>query len=392
MICSYENRIYTAFLFVIPFFKKFMQKKTLLAFSIVTISFFILIISQNAYCETSSNQKPIIISVPKYNKTNDYLDIISEDEGPSQILRLFVREILFDVKPTYDDARQVISIHIEKKRGFEDLYNRINHVGQSHDTVFIYPSFTQAAYDTSGFYDYYKMKCDNKCLTVNIPDKIFGGASSSSFGAAVLHLLNFSYVKDQDVDKDPGILREYKRIIVLHNEYVTKREFDAINSHPNVIFLYPNALYAEVKSDYTNNTITLVRGHGYPFKSIRNGFDWNYDNSKYEYDKDCENWHFYKKGNFTMLNCYPEFTILYDMRLLDGLKRNDPTNLGYNISQWLMNKNENTTNGLLQSFDVKGRNLPTWVQRPAVMFLNGEISSDEFQNIIEYLEFKLYRL
>ena len=67
-------------------------------------------------------------------------------------------------------------------------------------------------------------------------------------------------MKDEDVDKNPDILKQYKRIIVLHNEYVTKKEFDAITSHPDVVFLYPNALYAQVEANYTSNTITLVHG------------------------------------------------------------------------------------------------------------------------------------
>lgn len=113
--------------------------------------------------------------------------------------------------------------------------------------------------------------------------------SSSIIGAWVLKLLNYSYVKDQDVDKNPDILKQYKRVIVLHNEYVTKKEFDAITSHPDVVFLYPNALYAQVKTNYDNGTITLVRGHGYPDSTIGNGFDWKYDNSRYEYDIDCNN-------------------------------------------------------------------------------------------------------
>ncbi|SMH72213.1 hypothetical protein [Candidatus Nitrosotalea okcheonensis] len=36
----------------------------------------------------------------------------------------------------------------------------------------------------------------------------------------------------------------------MHNEYVTKKEFDAITSHPDVIFLYPDALYAQVRTNY----------------------------------------------------------------------------------------------------------------------------------------------
>ncbi len=357
----------------------------MLTLAIATISYCILIIPQNVYSQISPSGKIIVISIPKYNKTNDYLDIVPNTEGSRHILRVFVNEMLFNLKPTYDYDGHLFSIEIDKKNGFEDIYNKIGLFDKPHDTVFIYPSFTQAAYDTSGFYDYYNMKCDYKCLTVQIPDHIFGGASSSSFGAAVLHLLNFSYVKDEDVDKDPNILRQFKRVIVLHNEYVTKREFDAITSHPNVVFLYPNALYGEVRSDYTNNTITLVRGHGYPDPLIRNGFGWKYDNSKYEYDRDCEDWHFYRKGNYTMLNCYPEYSILYDMKLIGALHSNDPTDLVYNVSNWIMYNDPNTTKEFLHSFDIEGRHFPKWIQRPAVMFLTGEISSDEFVNMIQYL-------
>ncbi|MDE1764623.1 MAG: hypothetical protein KGH88_10345, partial [Thaumarchaeota archaeon] len=126
-----------------------------------------------------------------------------------------------------------------------------------------------------------------------------------------MKLLNYPYLTDEDIDQNPGILKQYERVIVLHNEYVTKKEFDAILSHPDVVFLYPNALYAQVRTNYTDNTITLVHGHGYPDSIIKNGFDWKYDNSKYEYGVDCNNWHFYKSGNYSMLNCYPEFAMFH---------------------------------------------------------------------------------
>ena len=69
---------------------------------------------------------------------------------------------------------------------------------------------------------------------------------------------------------------------------------------------YPNALYAEVETNYEDSTITLKRGHNYPENSIRNGFDWKYDNSPMEYDTDCNEWKFDRIDNGWMLNCYPE--------------------------------------------------------------------------------------
>ena len=94
---------------------------------------------------------------------------------------------------------------------------------------------------------------------------------------------------------------------MLHNEYVTRAMFDAITSHPNVIYLYPNALYAEIEVNYVDQTITLIRGHNYPEQKIANGFDWPFDNTHpYEYDDVCLNMEFYKIGGAWMTNCYPE--------------------------------------------------------------------------------------
>ena len=44
--------------------------------------------------------------------------------------------------------------------------------------------------------------------------------------------------------------------------------FNSIVNHPHVIYLYPNALYAEIEVDYKKNEMTLIRGHGYPESTI----------------------------------------------------------------------------------------------------------------------------
>lgn len=170
-------------------------------------------------------------------------------------------------------------------------HRKIGFSEPSQKIVYVYPTFTQAAYSDGGFYDYYSKKCDSRCLTVSIlNDTSQGGYSASARAAIRLSLLNYSSITDVDIDKDPSILKKYDKVILLHSEYVTKKEFDAITSHPNVFYLYANALYAEVKTDYSTNTITLVRGHEYPQPEIKNGFDWKYDNSQYEYDIQCNNW------------------------------------------------------------------------------------------------------
>ena len=148
--------------------------------------------------------------------------------------------------------------------------------------------------------------------------------STSVAGVKILDLLGYESITDRQLHNNPNVLDEYDSVIVLHNEYVSKTMFDAITSHDNVIFLYPNALYAQVNVDTTNNLITLVRGHNYPSADIINGFDWKNENTHpYEYDTECENWEFYPtKGtpNGYMLNCYPENIIWKDELFLQTLK------------------------------------------------------------------------
>ncbi len=194
----------------------------------------------------------------------------------------------------------------------------------SQTVVFIQPIFTQAAYGNNdpkhhGFYDYYFKMCSQKCLTVLIPKTFDGSYDTGGAANNILLQKHYSHVTDIDVDKDPSILEKYGTVILLHNEYVTQKEFDAITHHTHVIYLYPNSLFAKIKVDYDKNTITLVRGHWYPNKKIANGFNWKYDNTKFETDTDCAHWSFYDIYNGMMLNCYPEYMISSSPGLLQAL-------------------------------------------------------------------------
>lgn len=202
---------------------------------------------------------------------------------------------------------------------FEDLYEEIGITNKEKASVVVLPVFTSSAYLKNGFYDYYNGKCKN-CTTTNIVENNLQIDVASQLGAKVLEILGYEIISDIDVDKNPDILKKYDKVILLHNEYVTKKEFDAITNHPKVIYLYPNALYAEVKVDYSNNSITLLRGHGFPEPEIINGFNWKFDNSPLEYDKECNNWKFYDIPNGKMLNCYPEHIIASDKELLKKIK------------------------------------------------------------------------
>jgi len=209
-------------------------------------------------------------------------------------------------------------MHFELRSDQNKTYQKL--MVNEKESVVIVPLFTKSAYYEPGFYTYYRGECDTKCLTKQIKYAEPYGYSGSSNAIKILNLLGYKTITDVGVDTHPEILSKYKKVIVLHNEYVTQTEFDAITNHPHVLYLYPNALYAKVTANYQNDTITLVRGHGYPSGDIKNGFNWKLDNSKFEYDSNCKNWNFTKVKYGKMLNCYPEHIIFSDVNLLKAIK------------------------------------------------------------------------
>jgi len=189
------------------------------------------------------------------------------------------------------------------------------------NSVVIYPLFTASAYAEPGFYTYFRGDCDESCITNLSFNTAKGTHTSSIHTAQILHIMGYDVITDVDVDVNPKILKNYEKIILLHNEYVTKKMFDAIVDHPNVIFLFPNALYAEIDVNYETNTMSLIRGHGYP-DGIANGFDYEIEERfhEYEYDNQCLEWEFIKIKNGYHLNCYPDGIIHKNFDILLKLK------------------------------------------------------------------------
>ena len=201
-----------------------------------------------------------------------------------------------------------------------DIYNEVAVWNDPQKTVVVYPYFTSVAYTEPGFYTYYRGECDS-CTTTKFaqPTILY---TSSGVGHQALTLLGYTSITDAEIDKNPSILQQFDKVIMLHNEYVTRTMFDAITSHPNVLYLYPNALYAEIEVNYMDETITLIRGHNYPEPEISNGFDWEFDNTHpYEYDTKCQILEMYKIKNGWMTTCYPENVFLKkSQQLFDLLK------------------------------------------------------------------------
>ena len=199
----------------------------------------------------------------------------------------------------------------------------IDELKPNTDVVVIFPIFTAAAYYPDGFYNYYSGSCDESCIT-NVSFKKFNfDYNESGITAQILYHVGYDFLTDAQVDKNPELLDNYETVILLHNEYVTKKEFNAISSHPNLIFLHPNALYAEIDVNHDENVMTLIRGHGYPPDNpIGNGFDYDIEKKfhKYENNSSCKDWKFIKIKNGFHLNCYPESVIIDQFEILKKMK------------------------------------------------------------------------
>ena len=207
------------------------------------------------------------------------------------------------------------------KSELKEIYDEIGVFDQEIKPLVIIPTFTASAYAPFGFYDYYAQQCGEECLTTKIISEDKLNYNSSANGSKILNLLGYDSISDLELHKNPSILNNYDKIILLHNEYVSKKMFDAVTSHSNIIFLYPNALYAEIEVDMSKNEITLIRGHDYP-PGIMNGFNYEIEEKfhKYEYDSNCSEWEFIEFENGYALNCYPEQLIWQNAVLLKALK------------------------------------------------------------------------
>lgn len=255
------------------------------------------------------------ISVKHTVSLSDYEE--HQFSGNNELFKIYAyeKDFYFD-----DDVPIPKDIQFELKSNSFNL-EEILYDSEKQNAVFIIPVFTSSAYWEPGFYGFFRGECGVECLTTNIEFSKFLGFNASSNAVKILLLLGYPFVYDVDVDQNPGILNRFDSVIVLHNEYVTLNEFDAITNHSDVLHLYPNSLYGHISVDYSNDTISLISGHGYPDEGVLNGFNWKYENTQpYEFDTECLDWNFYSISNGNMLNCYPENLLIDDVEFLKEIK------------------------------------------------------------------------
>ena len=268
------------------------------------------------YNEITNNELTNVITVEN----------IMEEYYKFHIVKMGTYDI-FDIYYTEKDSELFKTKSIDPEKGAKFEFNNKNSkfyqsLKPNQSTIVIYPIFTAAAYSTpGGFYDYFGGICDESCISgISFENPIIEHRSTG-MSTVMLHGLGYDFITDIDVDKNPEILQNYETVILLHNEYVTQKMFDAISSHPNLIFLSPNALYALIEVNYDENTITLIRGHDYP-PGVSNAFDYEIEEKfhKYESDGNCFNWEFIKIENGYHLNCYPDGSIHLNLELIAKIK------------------------------------------------------------------------
>lgn len=190
------------------------------------------------------------------------------------------------------------------------------------NTVVIVPIFTKAAYSNHGFYDYYAGKCGQECLTLNVSESAKSEVNATAYSGNTLSFLNdLGYrntITDIDVLQKPEVLSKYKTVVLLHSEYVTEDEYNLLAHHSGVIYLAPNALYAQVEYSINTDNITLIRGHD--FNGASNAFGWQYDNTNVEKIPCSFEMPFRTIENDNkQLMCNPEIPLYFGAPLVQGV-------------------------------------------------------------------------
>jgi hypothetical protein len=305
--------------------KKTDNKKNIIIIACAIISVSVLSLTFAMNSETSVTLPETSVTLPETSvMMSDYIKHLSNTHQNNMPLSMSYFDTYFtdyDFERIQNNLGPIDGVRITLN---ESTAEQIIDILKPNDgTVVIYPIFTSAAYHEPGFYTYFRGDCDESCIT-DIPfENPEFKYTSSGLTAQILYHVGYDFLTEIEVDKNPELLQNYDTVILLHNEYLTKKAFDAISSHPNLIFLFPNALYAEIDVNYDDNTMTLIRGHQYPpIERPANGFDYAIEQEfhNYEYDTNCLEWEFIEIENGFHLNCYPDGVIHQNLEILLKMK------------------------------------------------------------------------
>jgi hypothetical protein len=173
--------------------------------------------------------------------------------------------------------------------------------------AFVKPSFTYAAYQINGFYNFYNeylnvsdgttnVTTDLNLLTVEVPDETYiyykddpsdtpTIPSQQGYYDTLMELVE-EKASSQDLDIEIEDLSDeevhegdifdsagnnaYDVLFLFHQEYVTQAEYDnlkkfVVENGGTIVFNDANIFTVEVKYDSADNTVTLVRGHTWAY-------------------------------------------------------------------------------------------------------------------------------
>src|SRR5215208_1008538 len=187
--------------------------------------------------------------------------------------------------------------------------------------AFVKPSFTFAAYQLNGFYNFYQkardlldgitnVTTDLNLLTVRVPEETYLTyrddpsdtpriPSQQNYYEKLRELaeqkadsqnldMDIADITDKEVHEgsifDSAGNNAYDVLFLFHQEYVTQAEYDnlkkfVVQNGGTVVFNDANIFTVEVKYDSVANTVTLVRGHG-----------WAYDDGNSAWRAESERW------------------------------------------------------------------------------------------------------
>jgi hypothetical protein len=173
--------------------------------------------------------------------------------------------------------------------------------------AFVKPSFTFAAYQLNGFYNFYEkardqaegttdVRTDLNLLTVRVPDGPYLNYKDDPFDspripsqqqyydtlrelveekASSQNLgIDIADITDKEVDEgsifDSAGNNVYDVLFLFHQEYVTQAEYDnlkkfVVQNGGTIVFNDANIFTVEVRYNSGTNTVTLVRGHGWAY-------------------------------------------------------------------------------------------------------------------------------
>jgi prepilin-type processing-associated H-X9-DG protein len=199
-------------------------------------------------------------------------------------------------KENWDETRIIVPYTAASTTIGSDAVKRI---------AIVEPTFTQAAYIPNAFYTFYGkhhevspgeiITADIEMLTAKIHTPYYFRPESSidiknltifsppdpdnrkivGFGTHLQKLMPnniITIIRDEDIHNGNILLKGternvYDMLIVFHDEYATQQMYDNykrfVSNGGNILFMDGNVLYAEVKFNQENNTVSLVKGHGW---------------------------------------------------------------------------------------------------------------------------------